>query len=108
MSEEVLVYGEQRRSIFKPYEKIALTKTKLILGNDVFSLKDIVEAFNDFNRFTGTSKLGFRLKNGQVIKGIIIRTVGDYLVGLGIVGLASMHRKTNDEWVDAINSLIPN
>ncbi len=108
LSEEILVSGEQRRFAFKPYEKIILTKTKLILGSEIFFLKDIAEVFNDYNRFTGTSKFGFRLKNGQIIKGIVIRTIGDYLVGLGILGLAKMHRKTNDEWVAVINSLISN
>jgi hypothetical protein len=106
MSEEILVSGEQRRSILEPFEKIALTKTKLILGNEAFLLKDITEVFNDFNRFTGTSKLGFRLRNGRIIKGIIIKTIGDYLVGLGILHLANMHRKVTDEWVAVINSLI--
>jgi hypothetical protein len=108
LSEEIIVSGEQRRSLLKPYEKIALTKTKLILGNEAFLLKDIAEVFNDFNRFAGSSKLGFRLKNGRIIKGIIIKTVGDYLVGLGIVHLANMQRKTTDEWVVTINSLISN
>jgi hypothetical protein len=74
----------------------------------VFPLKNIAEAFNEYNRFTGTSKLGFRLKNGKIVKGIVIRTIGDYLVGLGTLGLANMHRKTNDEWVAVINSLISN
>ena len=106
MSEEIIVSGEQRRSVFSPYEKIVLTNTKLILGCEVFFLKDIDEVFNEFNRLTGSSKLGFRLKNGRVIKGIIIRTIGDYLVGLGILNLSNMHRKTNDEWVNVINSLI--
>ena len=108
MSEETIVSGEQRRSILNPFEKIALTKTKLILGNEVFLLKDIAEVFNDFNSLTGNSKLGFRLKNGRMIKGIVIRTAGDYLVGVGIVHLAKMRRKTTDEWVDAINSSIYN
>jgi hypothetical protein len=106
LSEEIIVSGEQRSSPLKPYEVIALTKTKLILGDEVFLLKDIVEVFTDFNRFTGNSKLGFRLRTGQLVKGIVIRSVGDYLVGMGIVHLANMRRQTTDEWVGAIKSLI--
>jgi hypothetical protein len=106
LSEEIIVSGEQRRFPLSPYEKIALTQATLILGNEVFPLKDISEAFNDFNRFTGNSKLAFRLRNGRLIKGLVIRTPGDLLVGLGIIGLANMRRQTTDEWVNLINSLI--
>ena len=63
MEEKVILSGEivEKLGLFKKQTKpIKLTKTKLIIGEKVYLVKDIVEAFND-----GIGKLGIKLKNGE-------------------------------------------
>ncbi|MEJ5327537.1 MAG: hypothetical protein WHU54_04725 [Candidatus Bathyarchaeia archaeon] len=106
MEEKVILSGEivEKLGLFKKQTKpIKLTKTKLIIGEKVYLVKDIVEAFND-----GIGKLGIKLKNGEQSFALKCPEAGQFDVLLAFDSYSEiMNRVKNlvNRWVDAINTV---
>jgi hypothetical protein len=110
MEEKVILEGEiVEGGIFKKTKPIKLTKTKLVIGEDVYPIKDIVEAFNDYSGFSGVSKLGITFKNRRTLR-LTLKHSDNWatfnLVAFGDFSTAITSLKNVvDKWVNAINTL---
>ena len=111
MKEKVRLVGEIiEGGVFKKTTKpIKLTKTELVIGEKVYPIKDIVEAFNDYSGFSGISRLGIKLKNGKELS-LTLKHSDNWatfnLVAFGDFSTATTSLKNVvDKWVNAINTL---
>lgn len=111
MEEKVILQGEIiEGGIFKKTTKpIQLTKTKLVIGEKVYPIEDIVEAFNDYSGFSGVSKLRIRLKNGEELSLTIKHS--DNWAAFNLVAFEDFStaitslKNIVDKWVNTINTL---